>query len=155
LSRGFVYLVAVIDWYSRYVLSWELSNTLDAQFCIDAVNDSMSKYGVPTIFNSDQGSQFTSDDFISLLLDNEVKISFDGRGRCLDNVRIERFWRSLKYEEVYMKDYKSYTSIKDASLRIGEYIKHYNHARFHQSLGYEVPKKVYIIGGGVIPISLQ
>jgi putative transposase len=114
----------------------------------------MSKYGNPVIFNSDQGSQFTSDLFMALLLDNSVKISFDGRGRCLDNVRIERFWRSLKYEEVYMKDYKSYESTKDASFRIGEYIRHYNHARFHQSLDYEVPEKVYIIGGGVIPTSL-
>jgi putative transposase len=104
MARGFMYLVAVMDWYSRYVLAWRLSNTLDAAFCLDAVADALEK-GRPEIFNTDQGSQFTSSDFTNQLADAHVAISMDGRGRCFDNIFIERLWRSVKYEEVYLHDY--------------------------------------------------
>jgi len=140
MERGFLYLVAILDWFSRYVLAWELSNTLDTQFCIDALEEALAKYGEPEILNSDQGCQFTSHDFTGILLDHEVKISMDGRGRVFDNIFVERLWRSVKYEEVYIKNYE--TSL-DAYQGLGGYFKLYNTERPHQSLDYRTPQEVY------------
>jgi len=139
LSHGFVYLVAVMDWYSRYVLSWEVSTTLDKEFCIRALQNAllMSK---PEIFNTDQGSQFTSDDFTGLLESLGIKVSMDGRGRALDNIFVERLWRSVKYEEVYLH---SYNSVKEAKTGIASYFHFYNTERIHQSLDYRTPSEVY------------
>ena len=144
MERGFLYLVAILDWASRYVLSWRLSNTLDAGFCVDALELALSQ-GRPEIFNSDQGSQFTSKGFTDLLLDAGVQISMDGKGRCLDNVFVERLWRSLKYEEVYLK---AYSTVRDAHTGIGSYLRFFNEERPHQALGYRTPKEVFL-GGGV------
>lgn len=146
MSRGFLYLVAIMDWYSRKVLSWRLSNTLDTIFCVEALNEAISKYGKPEIFNTDQGSQFTSNDFTSVLKSTEIKISMDGKGRWMDNVFIERLWRSLKYEEVYLKAYEN--GIK-ARTGIGEWMNFYNHKRTHQSLGRKTPEKVYFNGKSI------
>jgi putative transposase len=139
LSKGFVYLVAVMDWFSRYVLSWEISNTLDTQFCLDALNKALHK-GKPEIFNTDQGSQFTSCLFTSRLEDEHVKISMDGRGRVFDNIFIERLWRSLKYDEVYLKDYQT---VYDAIMGINNYFQTYNDERLHQSLNYCTPFEIH------------
>jgi putative transposase len=139
LEQGFVYLVAVIDWYSRYVLAWQISNTLDVHFCLDALDLALNQ-GTPQIFNTDQGSQFTSLSFTNALLSRNIQISWDGRGRALDNIFVERFWRSLKYEEVYIK---SYSSVTEASLGIGNYIDFYNNQRPHQSLNYLTPAQVH------------
>jgi putative transposase len=138
LKHGFVYLVAVMDWYSRKILSWELSVTLDKYFCIDALETALRIYGEPKIFNSDQGSQFTSPSFTSKL--NGIKISMDGKGRALDNVAIERFWRTLKYDEVYLKEYES---VDDARNQIAAYIDVYNSERPHASLGGLTPNSAY------------
>ena len=138
LKHGFVYLVAVMDWYSRKILSWELSVTLDKYFCIDALETALRIYGEPKIFNSDQGSQFTSPSFTSKL--NGIKISMDGKGRALDNVVIERFWRTLKYDEVYLKEYES---VDDARNQIAAYIDVYNSKRPHASLGGLTPNTAY------------
>ena len=140
MKRGFVYLVAIMDWYSRYVLSWRLSITLDAEFCIEALKEALL-IGEPEIFNSDQGSQYTSNDFTSILLSKNILISMDGRGRVFDNIFIERLWRTLKYEEVYLKDY---TDVWDAEENIGAYLKFYNTERHHSALGYKTPEEVYI-----------
>lgn len=140
LAQGFVYLVAVMDWHSRYVLSWRLSNSMDASFCIEALQDAMMLYGFPEIFNSDQGSQFTSDGFTALPLSNGVTISMDGKGRAFDNIFIERLWRSVKYEEVYLKDYRT---IKEARTELGNYFNFYNFQRHHQHLGYKKPAEIY------------
>jgi putative transposase len=140
LARGFVYLVAIIDWYSRLVLSWRLSNTLDTSFCNDALDEALDRYGAPEIFNSDQGCQFTAKDFVDRLLVAGVKISRDGKGRCLDNVFVERLWRSLKYEEVYLK---GYDSVADAREGIGAYLSFFNEERPHQALGYRTPVDVF------------
>jgi len=142
LKHGFIYLVAVIDWASRRVLSWAVSNTMDIHFCIDALTQSLSN-GTPEIFNTDQGSQFTSTQFTSLLLAAGVRISMDGRGRALDNIFIERFWRSIKYELIYLRDFGS---MSEAVSAIGEYINFYNNERPHQSLGYQTPAVVYNAG---------
>jgi putative transposase len=142
LQKGFIYLVAVIDWYSRYVLSWEVSNTLDVYFCLEALETALSQ-GTPEIFNTDQGSQFTSLAFTERLLKGGIQISQDGRGRALDNIFVERLWRSLKYEEVYLK---SYNSVSDAIQGIGDYFKFYNHERLHQSLDYQTPATVHYQG---------
>lgn len=139
LSKGFVYLVAVMDWFSRYVLSWRLSNTLDTQFCIDALDVALKK-GRPDIFNTDQGVQFTSNPFTSRLIDNKIQISMDGKGRAFDNIFIERLWRSLKYEEVYLK---AYQTVVDAITGIGNYFKIFNKERLHQSLKYRTPYEVH------------
>ena len=139
MQRGFLYLVAIIDWHSRYVLSWQLSNTMDADFCTEALGEALTK-GQPEIFNTDQGSQFTSNEFTGLLLANQIQISMDGRGRCMDNIFIERLWRSLKYEEVYLK---SYETVQEAREGIGQWINFYNHERLHQSLGYRTPSAIY------------
>lgn len=139
LKGGFVYLTAIIDWHSRYVLSWKLSNSLDAIFCVETLEEALNE-GIPDIFNTDQGSQYTSDSFISVLKKEGIKISMNSKGRCLDNVFVERLWRSLKYEEVYLKDYQS---VMEAESSIDQYFKFYNHERFHQSLNYKTPKEIH------------
>lgn len=139
LSQGFVYLVAIIDWFSRYVLSWELSVSLDTTFCMSALEKALYRQR-PEIFNTDQGSQFTSIEFTGRLFKEGIKISMDGRGRALDNIFVERLWRSVKYEEVYLKDYES---VKEALKGLGRYFEFYNGERLHQSLGYQTPEAVY------------
>jgi len=139
MRRGFAYLVAIMDWFSRYVLSWRLSIFIDAAFCVEALSEALSG-GRPEIFNSDQGSQFTSEAFTTPLRDNGVAISMDGRGRYLDNIFVERLWRSVKYEEVYLKDY---ADVWEAEREISCYFRWYNEARPHQSLGYDTPAAVY------------
>jgi putative transposase len=140
MARGFCYLVAVMDWASRKVLSFRLSNTLDASFCVEALEDAIRTYGAPDIFNTDQGSQFTSDEFTNVLLTNGIKISMDGRGRWRDNVFIERLWRSVKYEEVYLKAYESVT---EARRGLKAYFTFYNERRHHQALDSRTPDEVY------------
>jgi putative transposase len=140
LSGGHVYLVTIIDLYSRKILSWRVSNTMDAQFCVSALEEAIALYGVPGIFNTDQGSQFTSDAFVSVLEDNGIRISMDGVNRALDNIIVERFWRSLKYEDIYLKDYQTMTELKDG---LAQYLRFYNSDRFHQSLEYETPDTIY------------
>ena len=139
MARGFLYLVAIIDWYSRYVLAWRLSNTLDGTFCVAALDDALSR-GRPEIFNSDQGSQFTATTFTERLEACGVAISMDGRGRALDNVFIERLWRSVKYEEIYLNDYETGWEVEDA---LANYFRFYCHERIHQALGYRTPAEVY------------
>jgi len=139
LGQGFLYLVAIIDWFSRYVLSWRLSNSLDVNFCMEALKDALER-GCPKVFNSDQGSQFTSNDFTGILLNSGIEISMDGRGRVFDNIFTERLWRSVKYEEVYIKNYQVY---KDAREGLKNYFQFYNNRRYHQSLGYKTPDEVY------------
>jgi putative transposase len=140
MRRGFVYLVAVLDWFSRRVLAWRLSNTLTADFCIEAVQEAIARYGRPDIFNTDQGSQFTSIEFTGLLKDNLIKISMDGKGCWRDNVFVERLWKSVKYEEVYLK---AYDSVPDAKASLGAYLKFYNTRRPHQALDGKCPNAVY------------
>jgi putative transposase len=139
LLRGYVYLVAVVDWFSRYVLAWEVSLTLEADFCIEALLQALGR-GKPEIFNSDQGSQFTSTGFTDVLRSAGVMISMDGRGRVFDNIMVERLWRTVKYEEVYLKDY---TTPREARRGLGEYFAFYNEERPHQSLSYATPAEVY------------
>jgi putative transposase len=139
LSQGFIYLVAVIDWFSRYVLSWQVSNTMDVGFCLEALEQALHQ-GQPMIFNTDQGSQFTSAAFTGRLERQGIQISQDGRGRALDNIFVERLWRSVKYEEVYLK---SYTSVLDAITNLNAYFSFYNHKRLHQSLNYRTPAIVH------------
>ena len=138
MARGFLYLVAVMDWVSRYVLAWRLSNLLDASFCIEALEEALSQ-GRPEIFNTDQGSQFTDDDFTGVLRAHGVAISMDGRGRFADNIFVERLWRSLKYEEVYLK---AYENVAQARQGIAAYFEFYNHQRLHQALGYRTPQQL-------------
>lgn len=140
LKHGFVYLVAIMDWFSRKILSWELSVNLDKTFCIWALEEAVRKYGKPEIFNTDQGSQFTSPDFTRLLQEKEVTISMDGKGRALDNVMIERFWRTLKYDEVYIKDYET---VRQAKESLKSYIERYNSFRPHDNLGGLTPDMIY------------
>lgn len=139
LNRGFAYLVAVMDWYSRYVLSWELSLTLETDFCLEALRNAL-KQGKPEIFNTDQGCQFTSEAFTGALKAEEIAISMDGRGRVFDNIMVERLWRSVKYEEVFLKDYRN---VLEARYGLGKYFILYNTDRPHQSLGYRTPAEVY------------
>ena len=139
MARGFLYLMAIMDWHSRYVLAWRLSNTLEVDFCVAALEEALSK-GRPQIFNTDQGSQFTSEAFTSMLLAQGVQVSMDGRGRCMDNVFVERLWRSIKYEEVYLKAYQNGT---EARKGIGAYLAFYNQERPHQALGYRSPGQVF------------
>jgi putative transposase len=136
MKAGFVYLVAIIDWYSRRVLSWRLSVTLDPSFCVEALGEALGRFGQPEIFNTDQGAQFTAEVFTDVLRERGVAISMDGRGRCLDNVFVERLWRSLKYEEVYLHVYDTVT---EARAGIGRYFAFYNDKRPHQALGYQTP----------------
>jgi putative transposase len=145
LAHGFVYLVAVIDWYSRKVLSWRLSNTMDTSFCLDCLSDALRQYGKPEIFNTDQGSQFTSDKWIERLVLNDVKISMDGRGRALDNIFVERLWRSVKHEDIYLKNY---AGMVDLQRGLREYFEFYNGERPHQSLAYKTPNLIYSTGCG-------
>jgi len=140
MERGFLYLAAVMDWFARRVLSWRLSITLGVDFCIAAVDEALARYGTPQIFNSDQGSQFTSDAFTDILLANGVAISMDGKGAWRDNVFLERFWRTLKYEEVYLK---AYDSVAEARLSIGRYLEFYNGRRPHASLDRSTPDQAY------------
>lgn len=147
LRRGFVYLVAIIDWYSRKVLAWGVSNTMDAGFCVDSLEEAIKAYGTPEIFNSDQGSQFTSDSFTGVLIKNRITISMDGRGRALDNIFVERLWRSVKYEDVYLRKYEG---VQDLLVGLRSYFGFYNAERRHQSLDYKTPDVVYqtATGGG-------
>lgn len=140
MARGFCYLVAVIDWFTRKVLAWRLSITMDAAFCIEAVEEALARYGKPEIFNSDQGSQFTSHDFTKVLLEQKIKISMDGKGAWRDNVFVERLWRSVKYEEIYLK---AYDSVREARSSIGKYLAFYNQKRPHSSLDDRTPDEVY------------
>ena len=139
MNPGFVYLVAIIDLYSRYVVSWKLSISLDAVFCMEALEEALVK-GCPGIFNTDQGCQFTSVSWIAMLEAHGVQISMDGKGRCMDNIYVERLWRSLKYEEVYLR---SYESVYEAKQSLARYIEFYNNHRPHQALGYQTPAEVY------------
>lgn len=149
LAHGFVYLVAIIDWYSRKVLSWRVSNTMDVGFCVDCLTAALKQYGTPDIFNTDQGSQFTSDKWITVLQENSIKISMDGRGRALDNIFVERLWRSVKYEDIYPKNY---VYIPELLLGLTEYFAFYNGERYHQALGYKTPDQIYQTaeGGGAM-----
>jgi putative transposase len=140
MKAGFVYLVAIMDWYSRRVLTWRLSNTLDSSFCVDALEEALERFGPPAIFNTDQGAQFTADGFTKPLRDRGIAISMDGKGRCLDNVFVERLWRSLKYEEVYLH---AYDTVAEARTGIGRYLAFYNDERPHQALGYQTPAAFY------------
>ena len=145
LARGFVYLAAVIDWYSRKVLAWRLSNTLDSGFCVDCLEQSLKAYGTPDIFNTDQGCQFTSDAFTGALKLHDIAISMDGRGRALDNIFVERLWRSVKHEDVYLK---GYVNMPELQLGLTEYFEFYNTERFHQSLRNCTPDLVYQTASG-------
>jgi putative transposase len=140
MAKGFLYRVVIIDWASRAVLAWRLSNTLGADFCVEALEEALVRYGRPEIFNTDQGSQFTSDDFTGILKRHEVTISMDGRGRCIDNIFVERLWRSLKYEEVYLH---AYANVAEARAGIGAWLHFYNEERQHQSFGYRTPRQIY------------
>lgn len=140
MAHGFAYLVAVIDWYSRRVLAWRLSNSMETNFCIEALLEALERFGKPEIFNTDQGAQFTADSFTRVLRDCGIKISMDGKGRCIDNVFVERLWRSLKYEQVYLNPYDS---ISEARLGIGGYFTFFNNKRPHKALGYQTPSSFY------------
>lgn len=139
MPEGFMYLAAVIDWYSRYVLAWQLSNTLDGHFCLDALEEALEQ-GTPEIFNTDQGCQFTARRFTTRLEGAGISVSMDGRGRCLDNIFIERFWRSVKYENIYLNAYEDVPALDDG---LGSYLDYYNVERPHQSLGYQTPAEVH------------
>lgn len=141
MRQGYMYMVAIMDWYSRYIISWDLSNTLEVDFCLEVLKHSLRKCK-PEIFNSDQGSQFTSKQFIDILESHNIQISMDGKGRSLDNIMIERFWRSLKYENIYKQ---SYENVKELQEGIRDYIYFYNNIRIHQSLDYLTPKKIYTL----------
>jgi putative transposase len=145
LAHGFVYLVAVIDWYSRKVLAWRVSNTLESGFCVDCLEQALRAYGMPEIFNTDQGCQFTSEAFTGVLKARGIAISMDGRGRALDNIFVERLWRSVKYEDVYLK---GYATLPDLRLGLTEYFVFYNTERTHQSLDYGTPDVVYHTANG-------
>ena len=149
LARGFAYLVAIIDWYSRRVLSWRISNSMEAVFCVDCLEEALRSHGKPEIFNSDQGSQFTSEAFTDVLKREGMVISMDGRGRAFDNIFVERLWRSVKHEDVYLK---GYASMGELMVGLTEYFAFYNGERPHQSLGQQTPDVVYrsAIGGGAM-----
>ena len=139
MRRGFLYLVAVMDWRSRFILGWQLSDTLEPDFCVDALGQAL-RLGNPEIFNTDQGSQFTSLAFTGELENHQIRISMDGRGRCFDNIFTERLWRTVKYEEVYVKDYGS---PREARENLGQYFGFYNNERYHQALAYRTPAQVH------------
>jgi len=140
MKRGFVYLAAVVDWFTRRVLSWRVSITMEVDFCLEAVEEAMARYGKPEIFNTDQGSQFTSQPFTGLLIDNAIAISMDGKGAWRDNVFVERLWRSVKYEEVYLR---AYDTVAEARASLGRYLGFYNAKRPHSSLGARTPNEAY------------
>jgi putative transposase len=147
IGRGFLYMVAIIDWASRAVLAWRLSNTMDVGFCLAALEEALARFGRPEIFNTDQGSQFTSGDFTGMLAAAGIRISMDGRGRWIDNVFIERLWRSLKYEDIYLK---GYADGREARAGIGEWLAFYNHRRPHQALANRTPMTVWCNGAGAL-----
>jgi len=140
MAKGFVYLVAIVDWFSRKVLAWRVSISMEADFCIEALEEALARYGKPEIFNTDQGSQFTSADFIGVLIANAIAISMDGKGAWRDNVFVERIWRSVKYEEVYLH---AYDSVGEARASIGRYLDFYNRRRPHSSLDRKTPDEAY------------
>lgn len=140
LKHGFVYLVAIMNWYSRFILDWQLSTTLHHDFCVEVLQNTLEKYTNPLIFNTDQGVQFTCNHWISKLLNKNIYISMDGRGRALDNIFIERFWRSLKQEKIYLTEL---LTVQDAKIAIAEYMEFYNNTRKHQSLNYKIPADIY------------
>jgi putative transposase len=140
MSKGFMYLFAIIDVYSRYVVGWSLSNTMSAEWCVDCIEEAISVHGTPEIINSDQGSQFTSDIYTDCLRNHEIRISMDGRGRAIDNIFIERLWRSVKYEHIYLHAYDGGNSLWKG---LNGYFRFYNHYRLHQSLGYRPPIEVF------------
>jgi putative transposase len=140
MNRGFMYLVVVMDWYSRKILSWRISNTMESDFCVEALQDALSRYGRPGIFNTDQGSQFTSKDFTGTLKDHDVKISMDGRGRCQDNIFIERLWWTIKYQYLYLHSFENGLALRRG---LAEWINGYNHDRGHSSLDDKTPDEVY------------
>lgn len=150
MARGFVYLTAVVDWFSRKVLAWRLSITMDVAFCIEAVEEAIAHFGKPDIFNTDQGSQFTSREFTALLIGAGIRISMDGKGAWRDNVFVERIWKSVKYEEVYLR---AYASVSDARASIGRYLAFYNGRRPHQSLGRQMPDQAYFNALQPIPVA--
>jgi putative transposase len=158
MAKGFVYLAAVVDWFSRRVLSWRLSITMETDFCIEAVEEALLKYGKPEIFNTDQGSQFTSVEFTDLIKANDIKISMDGKGAWRDNVFVERIWRSIKYEEIYLH---AYATVKDARIAIGMYLVFYNGLRPHSSLDRQTPDEALLQsaaanpGGGIIEAEIH
>jgi putative transposase len=147
MARGFVYLAAVVDWFSRKVLAWRLSISMDTAFCIEAVEDAMARFGKPEIFNTDQGSQFTSREFTGLLIAADIRISMDGKGAWRDNVFVERLWKSVKYEEVYLR---AYASVSEARASIGRYLDFFNTRRPHQGLGRQTPDQAYF--NALLPI---
>ena len=151
LPQGTVYLVAIIDWYSRKILDWQLSNTMDVHFCMEVLDNAIRKYGTPVVFNTDQGSQFTSKSFTDKLIENNILISMDGKGRAVDNVIIERFWWTLKYEELYTKDFESVSKLR---LGILDFINYYNSERLHQSIGYYSPDQIYSSQGKEFPYKI-
>ena len=140
MARGFVYVVAIMDWYSRKVLAWQVANTMDADFCVEALEEALCRYGTPEIFNTDQGAQFTSESFTGVLKAAGIRISMDGKGRWVDNVFVERLWRSLKYEEVYLK---AYETVAEARQGMANYFRFYNRERRHQGLNRQTPDQVY------------
>ena len=142
LKNGFLYLTAIMDWYSRYVLSWSLSNSMESGFCVDTLEEALL-IAKPMIFNTDQGTQYTSNNFLNVLERDGIKISMDGKGRALDNIYSERLWRTVKYEKVYCKSYETY---KEAKESLKEYFDFYNNRRWHQSLNYRAPRQVYLTG---------
>jgi putative transposase len=146
MAKGFVYLVVIMDWYSRKVPAWRLSITLDSSFCVEALQEALARYGVPEIFNTDQGVQFTCAAFIEQLASQGIRISMDGKGRFLDNIMVERLWRSLKYEEVFTR---AYASVAEARIGIGNWIAHYNDERPHQALGYHTPSEIFAATPGL------
>jgi putative transposase len=148
MAKGFCYLIAIIDWYSRYILSYRISTTLDASFCVDALNEALEKYPAPEISNTDQGSQFTGEEYTERLLSRGIKISMDSKGRAKDNIIIERFFRSLKHEDIYWKEYLSITELK---IGVAEYMFRYNHVRLHETFDYRTPAEVYFEGKEVKP----
>ena len=150
MHRGWLYLAAIMDWFSRYVLSWEVSVTLESEFCVSALKGALGS-GRPEIFNTDQGSQFTSDDFTDVLKAADIRISMDGKGRVFDNIFIERLWRTVKVEEVYLRDYQTVT---EAAYSLGRYFEFYNNKRLHQALGYRTPAEVYDAAVGT-PVALR
>jgi len=147
MARGFVYLAAVVDWFTRRVLSWRLSITMDVHFCLEAVEEALERHGRPEVFNTDQGSQFTSSDFTGLLQRHGIAISMDGKGAWRDNVFVERLWRTVKYEEVYLK---AYDSVGEARTSLGRYLSFYNQRRPHSSLGRRTPDEAYF---GSVPMA--
>lgn len=143
VGRGYAFLVAIIDWFSRKVLAWRLSSTIDTSFCLDALREALMRHGTPEIFNTDQGSQFTSHDFTWVLEEKKIRISRDGKGRAFDNIFVERLWRAVKYEEIYLKQHET---MDEARAGLDAYFKFYNSRRNHQSLGYNTPDEVYASG---------